>query len=154
MLEAHAQGRRLRDDRGDWAASVEFLASDVARTLPASGSRDGVAGRRSEESDQGIGGRAVVKSGVDASAGGWLARLLVPAMVALAGCGGGEQPNARLAALPIDAGSVTVSGLSAGGYMAVQFHIAHSSLVHGAGVIAAGPISAQRTPCATRSADA
>ena len=80
-----------------------------------------------------------MKSGVDASAGGWLARLLVPAMVALAGCGGGEHPDARLAALPIDAGSVTVSGLSAGGYMAVQFHIAHSSLVHGAGVIAAGP---------------
>ncbi|HEX7373783.1 MAG TPA: hypothetical protein VF277_02340 [Steroidobacteraceae bacterium] len=41
--------------------------------------------------------------------------------------------------LPIDAQSVTVSGLSSGGAMAVQFHTAHSNLVQGAGVIAAGP---------------
>jgi poly(3-hydroxybutyrate) depolymerase len=34
---------------------------------------------------------------------------------------------------------VTVSGLSSGGYMAVQFHVAHSAMVRGAGVIAAGP---------------
>ena len=33
----------------------------------------------------------------------------------------------------------SVSGLSAGGYMAVQFHIAHSAMVKGAGVIAGGP---------------
>jgi poly(3-hydroxybutyrate) depolymerase len=45
----------------------------------------------------------------------------------------------RLAALPIAAGSVTTSGISAGGYMAVQFHVAHSSLVNGVGVVAAGP---------------
>jgi hypothetical protein len=61
------------------------------------------------------------------------------AALGVAGCGDGGQPDARLSALPIDAGSVTVSGISAGGYMAVQFHVAHSSLVHGAGVIAAGP---------------
>jgi hypothetical protein len=35
--------------------------------------------------------------------------------------------------------TVTVSGLSAGGYMAVQMHVAHSSIVKGAGVIAGGP---------------
>ncbi|MDR3352755.1 MAG: poly(3-hydroxybutyrate) depolymerase [Zoogloeaceae bacterium] len=35
--------------------------------------------------------------------------------------------------------NLTVSGLSSGGFMAVQFHIAHSSLVRGAGVLAAGP---------------
>ena len=35
--------------------------------------------------------------------------------------------------------TVTVSGLSSGGYMAVQMHVAHSSIVKGAGVIAAGP---------------
>jgi len=35
--------------------------------------------------------------------------------------------------------SVTVSGLSSGGYMAVQLHVAHSSIVKGAGVIAGGP---------------
>ncbi len=33
----------------------------------------------------------------------------------------------------------SVSGLSSGGYMAVQFHVAYSSLVKGAGVIAGGP---------------
>jgi len=33
----------------------------------------------------------------------------------------------------------TVSGISAGGYMAVQFHVAHSRTVQGAGVLAAGP---------------
>jgi poly(3-hydroxybutyrate) depolymerase len=36
-------------------------------------------------------------------------------------------------------GNVTVSGLSAGGFMAVQLHVAHSSIVKGAGVIAGGP---------------
>jgi poly(3-hydroxybutyrate) depolymerase len=61
----------------------------------------------------------------------------------LAACGGGPDDAAgrgeRLAALPIAADSVTVSGISAGGNMAVQFHVAHSALVHGAGVLAAGP---------------
>lgn len=35
--------------------------------------------------------------------------------------------------------TVTVSGVSSGGYMANQFHIAHSDRVTGAGIIAAGP---------------
>ncbi len=63
--------------------------------------------------------------------------------LALAGCGDHDasagKRGDRLAALPIAAGSVTASGISAGGYMAVQFHVAHSSLVHGVGVVAAGP---------------
>ena len=33
----------------------------------------------------------------------------------------------------------TVSGVSAGAYMAVQFHVAHSAVVKGAGAIAGGP---------------
>jgi len=60
----------------------------------------------------------------------------------LAACGGQEDAasrGGRLAALPLAADSVTVSGISAGGNMAVQFHVAHSSLVRGAGVLAAGP---------------
>lgn len=36
-------------------------------------------------------------------------------------------------------GPLTVSGLSSGGYMAVQFHLAFSDMVDGAGIIAAGP---------------
>jgi poly(3-hydroxybutyrate) depolymerase len=46
---------------------------------------------------------------------------------------------APLPALKIDASSVTVSGLSSGGYMATQLHVAWSSVFKGAGVIAAGP---------------
>jgi poly(3-hydroxybutyrate) depolymerase len=44
-----------------------------------------------------------------------------------------------LPALGADPRSITVSGVSSGGYMAVQFHVAHSSLVRGAAVLAAGP---------------
>ena len=35
--------------------------------------------------------------------------------------------------------AVTVSGLSSGGYMAVQLHVAHSARVKGAGALAGGP---------------
>lgn len=41
--------------------------------------------------------------------------------------------------LNIDLSDVTVSGISSGGYMANQFHLAHSNWVSGIGVIAAGP---------------
>jgi poly(3-hydroxybutyrate) depolymerase len=46
------------------------------------------------------------------------------------------EPLPRLAA---DLSQTTVSGISAGGFMAVQFHVAHSGLVRGVGVLAAGP---------------
>jgi predicted peptidase len=39
----------------------------------------------------------------------------------------------------VDASQTSVSGLSSGGYMAVQFEVAFSSLVRGAGIIAGGP---------------
>ena len=38
-----------------------------------------------------------------------------------------------------DLSETSVSGVSSGGYMAVQFHVAYSGLVHGVGVIAGGP---------------
>jgi poly(3-hydroxybutyrate) depolymerase len=44
-----------------------------------------------------------------------------------------------LPALRAEASNVTVSGVSSGGYMAVQMHVAHSSFVKGAAAIAAGP---------------
>jgi poly(3-hydroxybutyrate) depolymerase len=55
-----------------------------------------------------------------------------------------DQPPLRTEArlpvgLDLDGGSVTVSGLSSGGFFAHQFHIAHSSLVSGAGIVAGGP---------------
>jgi poly(3-hydroxybutyrate) depolymerase len=46
------------------------------------------------------------------------------------------QPLPRVTA---DTSSVTVSGISSGGYMAVQFQIAYSSIVRGAGIVAGGP---------------
>ena len=46
------------------------------------------------------------------------------------------EPLPRLGA---DLSRTPVSGISSGGYMAVQFHIAHSATVIGAGVLAAGP---------------
>ncbi|WP_018983888.1 extracellular catalytic domain type 2 short-chain-length polyhydroxyalkanoate depolymerase [Salinimonas chungwhensis] len=43
------------------------------------------------------------------------------------------------ATMNLDTRNVTVSGLSSGGYMANQFHIAHSDWVKGAAIISAGP---------------
>ena len=39
----------------------------------------------------------------------------------------------------IDESSVSVSGLSSGAFFAVQFHVAFSSTIVGAGIIAGGP---------------
>lgn len=49
---------------------------------------------------------------------------------------GAGEPLPRLNILP---GSLTVSGMSSGGYMATQYQVAYSKDVIGAGVIAAGP---------------
>ena len=44
-----------------------------------------------------------------------------------------------LSGLSANTSTITVSGISSGGYMAVQFEVAHSAMVRGAGVIAGGP---------------
>ena len=67
------------------------------------------------------------------------ARRLAPYIVALLLTSPTIAPADVLPALGADIQSVTVSGVSSGGYMAVQFHIAHSSTVDGAGVLAGGP---------------
>lgn len=59
------------------------------------------------------------------------------ACAVLAGCGAGKADP--LPRLQVAAGGVTVSGISAGGYMAVQYHVAYGDEVDGVGVIAAGP---------------
>lgn len=46
---------------------------------------------------------------------------------------------ARLPALGLQPDAVTVSGLSSGGYMTAQFHVAYAKSLSGAGVIAGGP---------------
>lgn len=62
------------------------------------------------------------------------------ALIAFAGwagtSAGGSDPLPRLA---IEPGSLTVSGVSAGGYMATQYQVAYSKDVMGAGIIGAGP---------------
>src|SRR3954447_16166975 len=45
----------------------------------------------------------------------------------------------------LDRSAITVSGLSSGGFMAHQFHIAFSKLVTGAGIIAGGPFRCVET---------
>ncbi len=65
-----------------------------------------------------------------------LPRVLAVALVLIAAAARANDP---LPALGADPRAVTVSGVSSGGYMAVQFNVAHSSVVTGAGVLAAGP---------------
>jgi poly(3-hydroxybutyrate) depolymerase len=45
----------------------------------------------------------------------------------------------EISGLNIDPATVTVSGISSGAFMAVQFHVSHSANVGGVGVIAGGP---------------
>ena len=58
-------------------------------------------------------------------------------------------PRSTAARLPgglgLDRGTVTVSGLSSGGFFAHQFHVAHSDLVTGAGILAGGPYGCVET---------
>lgn len=52
------------------------------------------------------------------------------------------HPARAAAPLPsfhVDLGQTTVSGLSSGAFMALQFHVAFSATVQGAGIIAGGP---------------
>ncbi len=65
------------------------------------------------------------------------AKKVAPALVAVlaAARAFAADPLPALAADP----AVTVSGISSGGYMAVQLHVAHSRTVKGAGVLAGGP---------------
>ena len=65
--------------------------------------------------------------------------LLWPLMLVLVACGHEESPTIETIRYTIDADRITVSGLSAGAYMAGQLHVAHSSLFRGAGLIAGGP---------------
>eukprot|EP00762_Andalucia_godoyi_P006607 ANDGO_05077.mRNA.1 type-like protein len=67
------------------------------------------------------------------SVGMWVVCAVLLVTAALASAAG------SLTKLNIEANSVTVSGISAGAFSAVQFHVAYSKLVKGAGVVAGGP---------------
>jgi poly(3-hydroxybutyrate) depolymerase len=58
---------------------------------------------------------------------------------ATTGCTEREAGQPTLGRQVITPGSLTASGISAGGYMAGQFHVAHSQSVAGAAILAAGP---------------
>jgi len=45
----------------------------------------------------------------------------------------------KLSSYNVDTSKITVSGLSSGGFFAVQFHVAYSKIIRGVGVIAGGP---------------
>ncbi|MDF2179962.1 PHB depolymerase family esterase [Aliiglaciecola sp. CAU 1673] len=72
-------------------------------------------------------------------------------------CGGlmlalSSASNADPQALPklnVDIDQVTVSGLSSGGYMAGQFHVANADWVSGVGIVAAGPYYCARNSIMT-----
>jgi len=51
----------------------------------------------------------------------------------------GLPANTRLPALSINTDEITVSGVSSGGYLAHELHVALSDTISGAGIIAAGP---------------
>lgn len=65
--------------------------------------------------------------------------LILSAMAVIGPCVADTVASGRLGPLPIDPAAVTVSGISSGGSMAVQFHAAHSRLVRGVGVLGAAP---------------
>ena len=67
--------------------------------------------------------------------------LVAAVLFALAGCGNGpDTPSPSAGDFDADLKHrITVSGVSAGGFMAVQSHVALADRIGGAGVVAAGP---------------
>jgi len=61
--------------------------------------------------------------------------LLILLLLAVPGAGRAAD---RLPGLGAELAGTTVSGLSSGAYMAVQFHLAHATIVRGVGVVAGG----------------
>lgn len=57
----------------------------------------------------------------------------------LLACGESPAPEATTPGYDIDAARITASGISSGGYMAGQLHLAHSALFSGVAIIAGGP---------------
>jgi poly(3-hydroxybutyrate) depolymerase len=70
---------------------------------------------------------------------GFVRTLLPGACSAAIGLSAAVAAPVRLPTLGIDELGISVSGVSAGAYMAVQFHVAFSDDVMGAGVVAGGP---------------
>ncbi len=64
----------------------------------------------------------------------------------------GTSSVAKLGAYNADIHQTSVSGISSGGYMAVQMHVAFSSIMKGAGIFAGGPYHCSGSSGSTREA--
>ena len=65
--------------------------------------------------------------------------LLLSLLCATRASAGTNENPPKLSSYNIDFSKITVSGLSSGGFFAVQFHVAYSKIIRGVGVIAGGP---------------
>jgi poly(3-hydroxybutyrate) depolymerase len=114
------------------------LCFGAASTIFERSLKIGVAGaaRSTREGPAPAGGTVTVSCSL-----AWRGALALAVLTLGSACGASGDPpsGASLPALRIDPERVTVSGLSSGGAMAVQYHVAHSSTVHGVGVLAAPP---------------
>jgi poly(3-hydroxybutyrate) depolymerase len=68
-----------------------------------------------------------------------LLRIVVGAALSALLAAGPARAAEPLPSFQVDLGQTTVSGLSSGAYMALQFHVAFSGTVRGAGIVAGGP---------------
>ena len=69
-------------------------------------------------------------------------KFLALCFCAFCASGAGARPEEVLEVVrlkKLDVGELTVSGLSSGAYMAVQFHVSHSRAVNGSAIFAGGP---------------
>ena len=57
---------------------------------------------------------------------------------------GGQAEAAKLPSYNVDLDQTSVSGISSGGFMSVQLHLAYSSIISGVGVFAGGPYDCAR----------
>ena len=65
--------------------------------------------------------------------------LLLSLLCAIGEATGTNENVPKLTSYNVDTNQITVSGLSSGGFFAVQFHVAYSKIIRGVGVIAGGP---------------
>ncbi len=71
---------------------------------------------------------------------GWpRAAITVCVLLAARAAAGAPALEELAAGVKIDASQISVSGISSGGFMAHQFHVAHSEHIIGAGIVAGGP---------------
>jgi hypothetical protein len=78
----------------------------------------------------------------------WRTKAVVTAAAVLLSAHSAAAP-ASLQNLNVDIKQTSVSGLSSGGFMAVQFSVAYSSILKGAGIVAGGPYYCARGDIAT-----